>query len=187
MELFNSSIQLKTITLSDVSSFISLLFVVIGGLFALIQWNKQQKIRRSEYIYSLIEKLRSDNRINYIFYQIDSEIPWYDKEKVFKNKDFEINLDKALSYYSYICYLRKKKIIKEDDFAFFKYEIDRASTNKDVICYFYNYYHFCKKRGLPNAYKYLFEYAVENHGIPNDFYDPKAYLNNNAYTHDIDF
>lgn len=108
METCNS--LLGSLDFGDVLSVMSLLFVVVGGIFALIQWNKTQSIRRSEYIHSLIEKLRSDNRINHIFYKIDSEEEWSFKDS-FSDNDFEIDFDKALSYYSYICYLRKKKIL----------------------------------------------------------------------------
>lgn len=84
MDIFSCLIE--SLEFGDVLSVWSQLVVIVGGVFALVQWNKTQSIRRSEYIYSLIEKLRSDNRINHIFYIIDSEEKWYSKELPVRSK-----------------------------------------------------------------------------------------------------
>ena len=42
---------------------VSLIGVVLGGLFSVIRWFRSQQLKRNEYIYSLLEKITSDEDI----------------------------------------------------------------------------------------------------------------------------
>lgn len=55
----NISLQ---IDLSDILSGISLIFVIIGGIWALHKWNRNLIFTRAKYINELTEKISSDHK-----------------------------------------------------------------------------------------------------------------------------
>lgn len=160
---------------------LKLLLSVAGGAFALLQWRKNNQLNRTMYADSMIEKLRSDDEIRKISNYFDYEDDWYD-DGFYANKELEIKVDKTLSYYSYICYLVKMKIISKKEFSFFQYEIQRTVMNKSVQNYLYNYYHYSQNLNLANAYQYLMDFGNEMNAFPNDFYDKHAHERNGAFT-----
>lgn len=65
---------LKTeITLSDIFAGISLILVIIGGVFAYYQWRRNVSLKRASYINELTEKIRTDSLIRDIIYLLDSD------------------------------------------------------------------------------------------------------------------
>lgn len=171
---------------SDIISFISILLVMIGGIFGFIQWHKNIKIKKASYINELTEKIRSDLNIKNTVYMIDYEEEWYNK--YFHNSgDNELNMDKTLSYFSYICYLKKKRIISRDEFKFFEYEVVRILKNNQVIDYLYNIYHYSGETNTPITFYYLLKYGEKNGFLDKDFFDSKAYKWNSKYHNYIEF
>ena len=52
---------LKTeITVSDIFAGISLILVIIGGIFAYYQWRRNVSLKRASYINELTEKIRTN-------------------------------------------------------------------------------------------------------------------------------
>ena len=129
---------------------VSLIVVIIGGIFAFVQWRKSLKLKKAEYIKELIDKIRSDSEIRDIIYTFDYAIPWYNRN--FHGSETEKKTDKTLLYFSYICYLRDSKTIGEKEFNFFEYEIKRFMNNSDLQDYFYNIYHFSNKNNSPMSF-----------------------------------
>lgn len=101
--------------------------------------------------------------------------------------ELELKVDKTLSYFSYICYLKKRRIISNKEFDFFKYEIERILMNKQVQDYFYNLYHFSNKFGTSFTFKYLFEYGKKKKVFDAKFYDNKAHEKDERYHCNINF
>ena len=99
----------------------------------------------------------------------------------------ELKVDKTLSYFSYICYLKRQKIISNKEFDFFKYEVERILMNQQVQDYFYNLFHFSNKFGTPFTFKYLFEYGKKRKMFENNFYDKNAYHKDARYHHNLNF
>ena len=66
------------------------------------------------------------------------------KKKFYFNRDLELKVDTTLSYLSYICYLKEKKIIRKKEFNLFKSMINHAASNKSTLRYFYNLRHYSK-------------------------------------------
>ena len=97
------------------------------------------------------------------------------------NKDNVI--DKMLFYYSYICYLKKMKLITKKEFMFLQYEIERTLNNRQIKDYFYNLYHFANAHGVKISFEYLFEYGEQIGIFDFDFYD-KSSIN---YPHYLNF
>ena len=183
-ELKNESILcfVNEISVGDIISFLSLVAVIVGGCFGYYQWQKSIKIKRAEYLNELTEKIRTDPDISEVVYILDYNQKWYD-DSFHQSGEFERKVDKTLSYFSYICYLFENKLITKNEFAFFKYEIDRILVNYSTIRYFYNIYHFSNKHGNPMTFKFLFNYGEKAKIFDSDFYNARS----DQYPHYLNF
>lgn len=56
---------------ADIASCISLLLVIVGGLFGYHQWKKNTLLKRADYINELTEKIRTDEFIKETIYDIE--------------------------------------------------------------------------------------------------------------------
>lgn len=172
--------------ISDIVSIISLLLVITGGVFAYYQWRRDIALKRANYINELTEKIRTDDSIKDVVYLLDYDDHWYSKEFHGSGK-LELKMDKTLSYFSYICYLRKQRIISNKEFDFFRYEIERILKNQQVQDYFFNLYHFCNQLDTPMTFKFLFEYGESKKVFDEVFYDKNAYMKDLKYHHYLNF
>ena len=150
------------LTGADYIEFATLIATIIGGVFALVQWQKANKTKRAEFINSLIEKLRDDKEIAEMVYMFDYEQRWYNGSFHNSKNDLERKVDKTLSFFSYICYLHKNKLIEDEDFEFFSYMIQRIADNYSVQSYLFNLYHFSESRNTKMSCCYLFDYCFKN-------------------------
>lgn len=169
----------------DIIALLSFVAVLVGVIFSIYQWRKNSNLKRADYINELTEKIRTDPDIRYIVYLIDysdSLKPWYD-ENFHNSGELERKVDKTLSYFSYICYLKSKKIISDDEFKFFKYEIERILFNKQVKEYFFNLFHFANKFNIPFTFVYLFDYGKEINVYEEDFFNKES----KNYNHYLNF
>jgi len=173
------------ISISDIIASISLFLVVIGGIFAFFQWRKNLLLKRADYINELTEKIRTDVDIKDTIYIFDYSEPWYD-QNFHSSKELEIKVDKTLSYFSYICYLKANRIISEKEFGFFKYEIKRILINPYVQDYFYNLYHFANRNNVPITFDYLFKYGRKS-VFDATFFDKFAYKTSSIYHRYLNF
>ena len=105
------------IPLSDFFTGISLLLVIIGGPFAYHKWRRDIALKKADYINELTDKIRTDPIIRDTLYILDYGKPWYSIEFHF-GSPMEVKVDKTLSYFSYICYLRNQRIISDTEFKF---------------------------------------------------------------------
>lgn len=174
------------ITISDIISAISVVLVIIGGLFGYYQWKRNVLLKRAGYINELTEKIRTDNFIKDVIYMLDYGKKWYSID-FHGSGELEVKVDKTLSYFSYICYLKKQKIISKKEFTFFKYEVERILLNEQVQDYFYNLYHFSDKFNTPFTFKFLFKYGEKRKIFDENFYDKKAYEKDKKYHHYLNF
>lgn len=172
----------NTYSVSDIISAVSAVLVVIGGLFAFVQWRKNVALKRASYINELTEKIRTDPDIKDIVYLFDYEDRWYSSH-FHGSGELERKVDKTLSYFSYICYLKNQKLINKKDFKFFQYEIDRILINPDVQDYFYNLYHFSSKFKMPFTFFYLFKYGKRKKMFDASFFDNKSYIKDSTIFH----
>lgn len=145
---------------TDILALISVILVIISGLFALCQWKKTVKLKRADYINELTDKIRSDEDIKKTIYLLEYDDFSYDS-KFHNNTDIELPIDKTLSFFSYICYLRSMKIITEKEFDFFKYELRRIIQNSEIQKYPFFLYDFSKRQDVPMTFKYLFNYGMK--------------------------
>lgn len=175
--IFNNEYSLR-----DFISIISTIVAIIGMFFGFYQWEKSVKMKKAEYIERLTEKIRADDDIKEIVYIIDYGQIWYN-EAFHNSGELERKVDKTLSYFSYICYLYKTKLISKNEFSIFKYEIERILLNNQVKTYFFNLYHFAQKFETPMTFYFLFEYGQKHNKFEKDFYNS----NNKKYAKYLNF
>lgn len=171
---------------TDHISFLSFIGVSIGGCFTLFQWKKNTALKRADYIKELTEKIRTDKDISRVIYMLEYDVRWY-SPKFHSGSALERKVDRTLTYFSYILYLKNERIISEKEFLFFKYNLERILRDDQMQDYFYNLYHFSQKQGVPISFEALLKYAKENQLLDADFENPKAYKNRKKYHRYLNF
>ena len=160
------------VTVDGYLNAVYIVLVIIGGIFAGIQWHVSNKIKRAEFIDDIIAKLSFDKGLARTMYMIEYsnylKKPWYD-DNFHTGSDLEFDVDKLLSYMSYICYLKKTKNIKNEEFKFLQYEIVRVCSSKDVQTYLWNIYHFARACNTKCSFEHLIEFGLDSKN--NFFHD----------------
>ena len=110
--------------------------VLVGFILSLIEYRRSNKIKRSSYLEPLFDKLMLDKDIAETIYMLQYGEFKYSEN--FHNSDKERKLDKTLQYFSYLCYLKDKRIISSEEFSFFEIQISQALRDKKLIYYLYN-------------------------------------------------
>lgn len=165
----------------------SVILVAIGVVLSLIQWRKSNSIKRADYINELNNRIRSDDDIKNMIYMIEYDVSWYN-EAFHKNgdKELERKIDVTLAYFSYVCYLRKKRIITNSEFRCFEYAIHKVLRNNQIQDYIYNIYHFSRPEEIeriPGSIECLFLYGKEKKLFDDDFEDSTAWEKSDKYHH----
>lgn len=176
---------INEITVENITDICSMLLVIVGGGFAYYQWKRSVALKRAEFINELTEKIRTDEYIRDVLYLFDYDEYWYSID-FHDSGVLELKVDKTLSYFSYICYLKKQRLISNKEFRFFEYEVDRILENEQVQDYFYNLYHFCDKK-TSITFQYLFEYGEKHKMFDDAFYRKDSYKNNKKYHRYLNF
>lgn len=169
-----------------IAAWVTVAFIAIGGVFTLWQWSRANLLKRADYINDLLEKIRTDDDIKKTLASFDYDKSWYNLEFHGSGKS-ESKVDKTLSCFSYICYLKKMKIISEKEFTFFKYNTTTILQNTQVQDYFYNLYHLPKRHNTFSSFEYLFDYAKSEKFFDDDFYDKDSYKTNDKYHNYLSF
>ena len=159
--------------IGDIIATIALGLSIICVLFAFHKWKKQTDVRRTEFVKDLIYSIRVDEENRNMFYQVEYNKFSYTKE--FHGSETEKKLDKLLTQYNYVCYLRTKNIINDDEFGFAKYQIYHILQNQNIQKYLHFIFHHSirvqNKIDDTFSFTYLLRYGM-NEGILNEsFYD----------------
>jgi hypothetical protein len=171
--------SLNHLTFDNLLNLLSIIPIIIGGIFALIQWNSQNKIKRGEFLNQIISKIRFDKKMAKTRYLIDYNYSWYNENFHNNNSsDIEFSVDKLLSYFDYICYLKKIKQITEKEFLIIQYDIIRIFNSPCVQRYLWNLYHFSEKNNSYCSFKHLIDYGISSNKIDNNEFKNK---NNKKY------
>ena len=162
--------------LADWSEMISLVVVVIGVVGGLVQWNRKIRLEKASYIRDLTDRIFTDPLIREGLSLLDFDKEWL-SEDVHSSVEMETNIGKVyrtLSFFSYICYLKKRGIIGYGEILLVKDDIDRIVHNESVVIFFYNLYHSFDKK-IPYTLSYLFQYAKSQRVFSSDFFDSQRY------------
>ena len=167
--------------IQDLVGFSTLFFGVIGGGFALYQWRKSNVYKRGEIVKNLIEKVRDDEDIATIMDIIDwnkglvydgtFHIEDEDRAKATFTGEDELfkKIDKTLSHFSYICYLKHHHTLTDKDMKIFDYEIRRLVDNRNVVNYLYSLFHWSLSLNVSMSFEYLIKYSIKKGYIKKDF------------------
>jgi len=156
-------------TIDNYLSLILIIVMAIGSFFALIQWNSSIKVRRTEFLDEIINKLWFDENMARTMHMIDSNPNWY-TENFHKNySDLGYQIDKLLSYFDFICYLHFIKNLSANEFSVISYEIDRTCASPSVQAYLWNLYHFSNKIKAGCSFMYIIDYGMKEKLINNEF------------------
>ena len=132
---------------------IEILAIMAGGAFALYRWRSNALVKRSLEFHQLIKEIQNDKDVKKLLYTFDDDTKLWFLEEFVGDSAVAPVLDKLLFHFSYVVYLRKKKIITKDEFATLSYEIDRSLQNPQLQDYLYNLKMYSEKRGLQHPYK----------------------------------
>lgn len=113
---------------------IALVFALVGGVFAWIQWQRANRLKRADFIHQITEKLRTDTEISQVIYLIEYSKPWHNME-FHGGGELERQVDTTLAFFSYICYLRKARLLSRSDFRVLDDELARIANNPSVQAY----------------------------------------------------
>jgi len=163
MEYFNNW------TVDNYLSLVLIAVMAIGSIFALFQWNSSIKVRRTEFLDDIINKLWFDENMARTMHLIDNNPNWYTEDYHKNYTDLGYQMDKLLSYFDFICYLHFIKNLKENEFSVIRYEIDRTCASPSVQAYLWNLYHFSNKIEAGCSYMYIIDYGIEEKIIDKDF------------------
>ena len=78
----------------------------------------------------------------------------------FYKNGFDKITDNALLQFEHIMYLKEQKLLNDEEFSHYQYEIDKIVKDKDVQSYFFNLYHYCEKAELSFKYDKLLKYGI---------------------------
>ena len=84
----------------SVDNYLSLVLIVvmaIGSIFALFQWNSSIKVRRTEFLDEIINKLWFDENMARTMHLIDNNPNWYTEDYHKTYSDLGYQIDKLLS------------------------------------------------------------------------------------------
>ena len=176
---------------SAVSDVVNVTLVLVGLLIAWVQWRKAKEVTRSEHLRSIIAAFKQDEIartfyrfINNSIYGGGDGVGFYQGELCFgvtvqggegpKDKggesssdDIEISIDRMLMLFSEICHERDLGVIREDEFRFFDFQINRTLAHKDVKRYLLDFAEHCGKYRI--GYPFL---ALAREGVN---VDPQTY------------
>ena len=155
-----------------VDNYLSLILIVvmaIGSMFALVQWNSSIRIRRTEFLDEIINKLWFDKNMAETMHIIDNRPDWYTDNFHKCYSDLGYQIDKLLSYFDFICYLYFIKNISFNEFNVIKYEIDRTCASPSVQAYLWNLYHFSNEIKAGCSFMYIIDYGIKENIISDEF------------------
>ena len=156
-------------TIDNYLTLILIIVMAIGSIFALFQWNSSIKIRRTEFLDEIINKLWFDENMARTMHLIDNNPNWYTEDYHKNYSELGYQIDKLLSYFDFICYLHFIKNLKVNEFNVIRYEIDRTCASPSVQAYLWNLYHFSNKIEAGCSYMYIIDYGIKEKIIDIEF------------------
>ena len=167
-------------------SALTLAIGLFGVIFGLTQYTNSKKVSKSQFVSDLIQKIRNDKDVKDVIRLIEHDDFTYDS-CFYANRDLEYKTDKTLTLFSYLVYIKDNRIISEEEFLFFVYEIKLLLQNKQLQNYLYNVYHFSKCCKTECPFTPIIEYGKSNKILSEDFFDVDACESSARYKKIISF
>ena len=160
---------METTTITTLATAISALLAAVTLLLTYLKYREKTKTDHAERMLDLLTRTRKDRNIISFFRMIDysEDNGWYNDG--FHNSELEQTVDNTLLHFEHILYLKEQKLLNEEEFLHYVYEINKIVSNRDVQCYFFNLYQYCKRVKLPFKFSKLLNYGIEKQYIDKDF------------------
>lgn len=124
--------------LGIIPDWIQVLIAVVAAVFALRQWRESCAVSRAEHLREMLDdfndEIVSSGFRTLIDRQDETNIVFYNGGNKFAD-GYESVVDRMLWVFSRICYEHDKRIISDEEFAFFEYQIRRTLQNKQIQQY----------------------------------------------------
>lgn len=176
---------------SAAADVVNVSLVLVGLLIAWVQWRKAKEVTRSEHLHSIIAAFKQDE-IAQTFYRFINNSNYgggngegfyrgelrfgvtgqdgensKDKGGESSSDDIERSIDRMLMLFSEICHERDLGVIRDDEFRFFDFQINRTLAHKDVKRYLLDFAEYCGRYRI--GYPFL---ALVREGVN---IDPQTY------------
>ena len=156
-------------TIDNYLSLILILVMAISSIFVLFQWNSSIKIRRTEFLDDVINKLWFDENMAKTMHLIHNTSNWYVEDFHRSYSELGYQIDKLLSYFDFICYLHFIKNLSDNELGVIKFEIDRTCSSPTVQAYLWNLYHFSNEIEAGCSFMYIIDYGIKEKIIGKEF------------------
>lgn len=129
------------------------------------QLNDDARIKRTKFINQMILRLYLDQELMDTMHIIEYDDSWYNNSFHNSTNGMEARVEEFLSYLSFVCYLKKMRVMHKEEFAMFEDELRRTCSSPSVRAYLWNLYHFAKKQNIKCTYQFLIDYGIKNNLI----------------------
>lgn len=163
----------------NISEFVTVIIMIIGGIFAFYQWIKTQKVTRIELVFTLTDKFIENNDIIKTMSKVDYEDDWYTQE--FHGSKLETQIDKLLTLMNTLAFIANSEVFSKQEIEIFSYKLERLLSSTDIQHYLWNIYHFSKSNETKCSYDNLIKFGfrkglLDRHDF-NNLNKFKKYLN----------
>lgn len=168
-----TSIQTLINNPTILGAFVTALFGAIAVLIvAFINWRKTYKIERAKFVDSILNELRFGSELSNNLQTIIHDIRWNDPNYdpgltvvLGETRGFTVKL---MTYFSYICYLRKKKIINKQEMELIDRTMCFVCTKKHILGYLWSRHFLTKINYNRNStFNYLITYLKKENKKAN--------------------
>jgi hypothetical protein len=137
---------------------IQLLFVSIGGGYAIILFRHSNKQARARIRLEILDRFLTDEDIHRVLYAVDQG----NTEEIRHRGELERQADKTLKYVDYIGFLLSIGTLKRRDVEMHKYEIKRLLTNARIK----EYIPYLKSLGVRLDYLHALDFLMDTTKTP---------------------
>lgn len=168
-------------------SLCTLAIAIYGVFFGIRQYKRNVNITNEQLVANLIDKIRNDVEVKEMIQAVDYNTFIYDRFFHTSKNPLERKLDKTLTYFTQLVYMKELRIVMKRNFAIFEFEILRIISNEHIQNYLYNIYHFSKKCGANCPFEELIKFGVKMKIIDENIYDKEAYKKGGNFAHYLNF
>ena len=163
---FANALGIANVSANVVTSLVT----AVGAVVAYFQWRSAVSRSRAQFLEALLKEFNS----NPVIQAISAEDSDRGADKFFKH---DLNaIDNALSLISYVCYLAKNGLVKENEFNMLKRKLERVLSDGQIQTYLKTEQETLDNDTESSRYPMVFEYVYEN-----KIWDSEQHQTENAF------
>ena len=181
------SVELVQFLIDHSIELITLLFTVIGGLFALYELRTSVKNNRANYVNDILHKINDSDDIQNFLYYVEYGNDWYTNEFHHGTPEQRMiarKADKAFFNFNYICYLVHEGIINKQEIKLICYYLYVVAHDDELGSYFLDLYQYTMLNKEHFPFRYYLEFCVMEGCISKTIYNKKYFFELMKYESD---